>query len=130
MGWLGSSNSFVLPYLGFDWYPNDEWVVSMLLPWPSVVWAPSEDWLIRFGATQSDASWQFRSEGEERDADLSRMQLGVSYERRLKGSFWGGFGVGRSGFGRLRVSEDDVDLDTDITRETYFELFINFRPDS
>jgi len=124
----GEPDDLWIPYFGLNWYPNREWVVSLIAPWPAVLWAPSLDWHLRLGAAPSGASWQFSRYGNQRTADLSRWQFGLSYERRLYGQLWGGFGGGVSGPGRLRIRDDDLDTDVDLDHEPYFELFVRFRP--
>jgi len=124
----GEPDDLWLPYFGLDWFPNNEWVVSLVAPWPAVVWAPSPDWHLRLGAVPSGASWQFSQDGSKRTADLSRWQFGLSYERRVRRQIWAGLGAGVSGFGRLSIRDGDLETDFDIDDGAYVELFLRFRP--
>lgn len=130
--WLGGEpDQYLLPYLGLDWFPSKSWLVSLVMPWPSVAWAPDRNQVVRFGAAPAGASWQFDDDGRERSADLSRWNLGLSYERRLAGRIWGGLGGGISGLGSLRISDSgDLDLSEGIGREPYFEFFLRYHPES
>lgn len=128
--WLGGEpEALLLPYVGLDWYLSPSWTLSLLAPWPSVSWAPSGDWFLRFGAAPAGASWRFADQSRERTADLARWKLGVSYERRLHRSLWGGVGAGATSLGRVRISDEDgVALDADFENDPYVELFLRFRP--
>lgn len=129
--WInGEPDQYLLPYFGFDWFPSPTWVVSMVMPWPAVSWGPDPDQLVRFGVSPAGASWQFDDEGRSRTADLSRWNLGLSYERRLAGRIWWGAGGGISGLGSLRISGDDgLDLTEGIGREPYLEFFLRYHPE-
>lgn len=85
----------VLPAVGFEWRPNDDWQVELVGPYFNIWWQPSENWLTRFAAGPGGGFWNVDWNNLSRDLSLSSYLVGLSVERRLADGVWltGGAGI-------------------------------------
>jgi len=112
-----------------------KWNISGLLPWPAVSYAPNGNEIIRLGATYSQSQWVTQNQNQNQNQSdiktISRVNLGLSYERRLWNMIWGEVGAGYSGFGRFTVKSDgDLTFDQDISHTPFIKFNLNIRPES
>lgn len=126
-----SHDTYYYPYAGFDWYIGHELSLSMVLPWPTLNYAPNNNELYKVGALFSGNEWEFDVNNAPRQNSFSKVDFGVSYEKRLKGMTWFEIGAGYSGFGHIVLDEHgDSQYDSEISGEPYIRIAINLRPES
>lgn len=127
--------SWYLPYIGFDWFPNERWAVTMVMPWPAVTYAPNQDWFVQFGALYGGSEWRAPEDNKysERElySDLAFWDFGLAFQRRLHQQLWGSISVGISGLGKLTVSDSGhSSLNNDLDSTPFLRFGIEFRPES
>jgi hypothetical protein len=126
---VGPDDDVFLPYLGASWAINEAWTLSAILPWPAVLYAPSSDMLLRFGAAPSGTWWSYQPGERNVQLSIDTWDLGVGFERRLFGDFWGGLEIGVGGMRGLRLSGGDFEgADVSVDSSPYATLALRFRP--
>ncbi len=119
-----------IPYLGFDWVINEEWLLSMLPPWPTITYAPTKDHSFSFGAMPVDRNFVTQIGEQTVKGSLNRWALGFRYKKRLKGWWWLSFSTGVTGLSQLSYSQQNFEIDTSLSSELYGQISIELRPQS
>jgi hypothetical protein len=85
----------VLPAVGFEWRPVDDWQIELVGPYFNIWWQPSDDWLTRFTAGPGGGFWNVDWNNLSRDLSLSSYLVGFSVEHQLADGVWltGGVGI-------------------------------------
>lgn len=125
----GLESADYFPYLGFDWFVNQQWTVSGLLPWPTVSYAPSKNSLYQLGLIESGNSFKFTSNNNQFDSSFSQWQLGISAERQVYKNIWASLSAGYTTPGGLIIkSGSSIEIDTSISSEPFLSLSLKIRP--
>lgn len=127
---VGSTQQYLMPYVGASWVINPRWTLSAIMPWPALLYAPNRDWLFRFGASPSGASWTVSTREEEVAVNLDTWNFGLTAERRLTGPLWGAIEGGVGGLRGIRFDSDNATFDTQDIRvrsSGYIAFSLRFR---
>lgn len=89
-------NNAILPAVGFEWRPADDWMVELVGPYLNLWWQPNDDWLARFGAGPGGGIWNVDWNNLSRDLSLSSYLVGVSVEHQIADGIWLTAGAGAS----------------------------------
>lgn len=91
-----SGDAQVLPFLGFDWAINDQWLARLNGPSLQLRWNPCSDWIVRFLTSPAGGVWNIESHGRSRDLAIQGYGIGVSIEKQFQQSWWLTLGFGYS----------------------------------
>jgi hypothetical protein len=78
----------VVPLVGFDWMPADNWLVSLSGPRLSASFQPSDAWILRSAVYLSGGVWNVEVDDESRELTLRSLHAGIGIDRRLTGKLW------------------------------------------
>lgn len=128
---VGMGDDLILPYAGASWAIDEHWTVSAVFPWPAVLYAPNKNSVFRFGVMPSGSSWSVENSSQgEMNYNLDAWDLGISYERRLKGNIWGKIEAGVGGLRGLKISNGNWESpDHSISSTPYISIGIDYRPE-
>ena len=89
-------NDAILPAVGFEWRPTDDWLLELVGPYLNLWWQPADDWLARFGAGPGGGVWNVDWNNLSRDLSLSSYLVGISVEHQIADGVWLTAGAGAS----------------------------------
>lgn len=91
-----SGDAQILPYVGFDWAINDQWLARLNGPSFQLRWNPAADWIVRFLTSPTGGVWNIDAHERSRDLAIQGYGIGVSIEKQFQQSWWLTFGLGFS----------------------------------
>ncbi|QOL25379.1 hypothetical protein LP316_13935 [Thalassotalea sp. LPB0316] len=128
-----TAERIVMPYIGFDWFIDQQWSIGGVMPWPVVAFAPNKNNVFKVGGFVNGAEWQLPDDnnitGQTIDVDFGQANLGIAYERRIRNQFWGEFMIGHSGFGAVKLTDSGLSTDSHIDGAPFIRFSLFYRPE-
>lgn len=116
----------VIPFIGFDWKPNDEWRASIFGPRIDVRYSFSDDFLMRLSGAPSGGLWNFQEEttNQSRFLNLVSYHVGITLEKELCENVWLYAGGGISVLNHIETRDTDSNTlyEQDADQSTFWHL--------
>jgi hypothetical protein len=115
-----------IPFVGFDWRPNNAWRASIFGPRIDVRYALDEDLYLRFGGAPGGGLWNYREEttGNSRFLNVVSYHVGLTIEKEISDNLWIYAGGGISVLNQVetRNTDNDTLYDRDADSSIFWQL--------
>lgn len=111
------------PTLGVDWQINNHYSLLVSGTKADVIYDSGQDWKARLFAHGYWHNWNLENAGQEQELQITSLQVGVGYERKLAENFWLDLAAGVNVGTKLELEDGaGIDYEEDADGSYFFKI--------